>query len=216
MPDLWCWRHLLLNSALLLLPPFLTLLQPEQRTGGKQQVLLPPAHTPGCSRSRCSCPRCSSYTWEPEQDLSILSSDPHVRCNPDPLLYPLPPCSRSPSPFDSPINQRWQRPARHVLPLHQNNPVLGEIPGNSSSPIWGPLPPGQCGIMRHLPLPVKGWVMSRSSCQVKCKHTVVSMTCEGCEKSPFLPPSISALLQELRTACPLQAVPWSPPGPGLG
>lgn len=70
---LWCQR-LHLSSVLPISLPFLTLLQLEQRIGGKQLVPLPPPRNLCCSHSHHSCPHCSSLIWEPKQGLSICSS----------------------------------------------------------------------------------------------------------------------------------------------
>lgn len=104
---LWGASDSFFSAVWLLWLPFPTLLCLEQHLSGKQQGPLPPASTLCCSHTHCSCPCWSSYPWEPKQDLSILSCNPHVCCNPSPLFYLLLSCTCSPQPFNSPIERRW-------------------------------------------------------------------------------------------------------------
>lgn len=60
---------------------------------------------------------------------SILSYSAYVCCNPNPLFYLLPSCTRSPQPFNSPIERRWLDRNLRQLTLA----YLGSI---ATRPMW--------------------------------------------------------------------------------
>lgn len=151
-----------------------------------------------CSHSHCSCPYWSSYSWEPQQDLSILFYNPHVCCNPNPLFYLLPSGTCSPQPFNSPIERRWLDRNPRQLTLTCLGPIATRAMWHHVSSASGY---------------AKGWSMLRSSHKLKYSSSHV-YDLRGLWEELLLPPGTPVSLQELRPSCLVQGLlessrPWS-------